>query len=356
MSQFDLQACDDRRYIQKLVAQVITEFAKLQSSVCTEASQRVTELLNTDRPVNVCALASPAVLTNIVQGRNTDALDIIFNSLGFPPYSAKVLISGYDDLTESEKKVLNSYLKTLAVREATAYAGDVLEEVIAKKVKCPTPARAAEIIRNVNRVKTGIIRVQKILEVLNKVLNITYSVIRAINAAIVAIRATSLTADSTLIAQAALPIGTSGLTARLIARLEKFSDRYQDELKELEKDVCDASKVVVYVATQLNLLTVFLQVVDALLQKCLGNAGEIETVQGLNLAAFGEIGGTLSFEYRGYTLEIRTDPNSPAIAPRRYAVALDPVGVVVLTGPASFSSSTEVLIEELKFRIDNQLG
>ena len=56
-----------------------------------------------------------------------------------------------------------------------------------------------------------------------------------------------------------------------------------------------------------------------------------------------------------YKLEIQLDPKSPAIAPRRFAVAIAPNGVVVLKGPKSFSSSTKVLIEELKFRIDNQL-
>lgn len=56
-----------------------------------------------------------------------------------------------------------------------------------------------------------------------------------------------------------------------------------------------------------------------------------------------------------YTLEIITDPNSPQTAPRRQAVAKDLRGVVVLKGPLSFSSSAEVLLKELKFRIDNQL-
>ena len=56
-----------------------------------------------------------------------------------------------------------------------------------------------------------------------------------------------------------------------------------------------------------------------------------------------------------FELVIRKDPNSPTIAPRRYAAALDGEGVEVLTGPKSFSSNTDVLIEEIKFRIDNQL-
>lgn len=66
------------------------------------------------------------------------------------------------------------------------------------------------------------------------------------------------------------------------------------------------------------------------------------------------------YYYRGpngdlYKLEIVADVNSPSIAPRRFAIAKDTSDVTVLTGPKSFSSSTDVLLDEIKFRIDNQL-
>lgn len=57
-----------------------------------------------------------------------------------------------------------------------------------------------------------------------------------------------------------------------------------------------------------------------------------------------------------YKLEIKPDPNSPQIAPRRYAVGINPEGVEVYKGQKSFSSSTKVLLDEIKFRIDNQLS
>ena len=56
-----------------------------------------------------------------------------------------------------------------------------------------------------------------------------------------------------------------------------------------------------------------------------------------------------------YELKIKSDPTSPEIAPRRFAVAIDETGVEILKGPKSFSSSTKILLEEIKFRIDNQL-
>lgn len=57
-----------------------------------------------------------------------------------------------------------------------------------------------------------------------------------------------------------------------------------------------------------------------------------------------------------YRLEILPDPESPSIAPRNFAVAREPGGVIVLRGPKSFSSSVDVLLNEIKFRIDNQLS
>ena len=57
-----------------------------------------------------------------------------------------------------------------------------------------------------------------------------------------------------------------------------------------------------------------------------------------------------------YNLEIVADPESPSIAPRNFAIAREPGGAVVLKGPKSFSSSIDVLLNEIKFRIDNQLS
>jgi len=56
-----------------------------------------------------------------------------------------------------------------------------------------------------------------------------------------------------------------------------------------------------------------------------------------------------------YTIKVLDDPNSPSIAKRRYAVVINEEGVTVLRGPLSFSSSTRILVDEIKFRINNQL-
>ena len=56
-----------------------------------------------------------------------------------------------------------------------------------------------------------------------------------------------------------------------------------------------------------------------------------------------------------YTIRIVEDTNSPTYAKKRFAIVENIDGVTVLKGPSSFSSSTRVLIDEIKFRINNQL-
>lgn len=56
-----------------------------------------------------------------------------------------------------------------------------------------------------------------------------------------------------------------------------------------------------------------------------------------------------------YTIKVINDPSAPPVAPKRQAIVLDYRGITVLTGPSSFASSPEILVEEIKFRINNQL-
>ena len=59
-------------------------------------------------------------------------------------------------------------------------------------------------------------------------------------------------------------------------------------------------------------------------------------------------------EYKNLTLKVLLDPSNNTSYPLRYAVAFNNQGIQVLRGPSSFSSSTQILLDELKFEIDQQ--
>ena len=102
--------------------------------------------------------------------------------------------------------------------------------------------------------------------------------------------------------------------------------------------------------------------IDRLLQRCAENPDlsaedRDKILEGLNVPRRSNIQPTSYTGQNGrvYNIEVIQDVDSPAIAPRRIAIAKDFRGIVVLRGEPSFASDPEVLIDELKLRIDNQL-
>lgn len=58
---------------------------------------------------------------------------------------------------------------------------------------------------------------------------------------------------------------------------------------------------------------------------------------------------------KDYNIEVQTIEQNQTNTPLRQAIAKNNKGIVILKGEKSYSSSTKVLINELKFRINNQL-
>lgn len=103
-----------------------------------------------------------------------------------------------------------------------------------------------------------------------------------------------------------------------------------------------------------------IELIRTLLNRCAANpnltAKEREKIlEGLNVSTTEGEESYLSANGKVYKLKVVTDPQSPSIAPQRQAVAYDNRGIAILKGPLSFASNSDILIKELKFRIDNQL-
>jgi hypothetical protein len=97
------------------------------------------------------------------------------------------------------------------------------------------------------------------------------------------------------------------------------------------------------------------QLLTGSLDDIIGLTGLNDFIGRIQPEPVGGQGDNISEQYKGLFLSVVRDPNSPSIAPKNYAIAKDSTGVIVLYGQSSFSADTRVLIEELKFRIDNQL-
>ena len=76
-----------------------------------------------------------------------------------------------------------------------------------------------------------------------------------------------------------------------------------------------------------------------------------------NLLDTGGLGPVVGLEYRGFTFSILEEDNPKFVVAgnkRRYAVALDRSGFVALQSDPSFTLDPQVLIDELKLKIDER--
>jgi hypothetical protein len=140
---------------------------------------------------------------------------------------------------------------------------------------------------------------------------------------------------------------TTGFVLTLGDRLEKVKELSQKYRGEVAAGTFVLSTINSTFATILGLL----QSLDRIIEICAPNlVSENEEIRALSQSLNQSI-TQFNNSYREYKIEIRV-VDRQAVAPQRYAVAIDRLGVVVLEGRPSFSSSTQVLVDEIKFRID----
>lgn len=233
----------------------------------------------------------------------------------------------------------------------------VLEAISKFANQCPSSAEIRKIIKVRNNLLSAISAVERRISSFNSIANKLDASIRTAKTAISIIKRIPRPTVLTFI-----PGQAGGLVRGVpFSSLTRLSDR----LIQLNKllDAVEADKAAVLGITSsasatLSNLKSRLSSIDNLIQTCIDKSPDAQEIAfeaqpPQNTGSEGT--PSEEYTYKGYTLEIVNDPNSPAIAPRRYAIAKDRVGVIVLYGPSSFSSDTNVLLDEIKFRIDNQL-
>lgn len=222
--------------------------------------------------------------------------------------------------------------------------------------QCPQSKDIQRIITQRNNLLRVISSFENRIKALKSTANRFDGIIRTVRAAITVIK-------SIPIPTAIIPpmSGGLGIPINVLTRYSDALIRLNKFLDALEADKKGIVGIVDSTSVTLDTLKQRLNDIDIALQECSKDSPELQTI--LQQAQPKENTGSEGipqgredeFTYKGYTLEIVQDPNSPEVAPRRYAIAKDRRGIIVLKGQPSFSSSTKVLLDEIKFRIDNQL-
>jgi len=250
-------------------------------------------------------------------------------------------------------KIVSSQIGPLQGKLRSTIQKKVLELLNEFSSGCPNAERMKKIMSIRNNLLNTINSFQKRVDAVS---NLTSGLTPVVSAAKVGIEViTSIPIPTAIIPPMS---GGIGVPMSVLNRFSKAINLLTSVVDVLEADIKAVDSIVTSVSIPINTLRDKLQAIDIKIAQCSSNSPASEAL--LNTAQPEANTGSEgtpnpNYLYKGYTLEIIQDVNSPKIAPRRYAIAKDAKGNIKLIGQSSFSSSTQVLLDEIKFQIDKQL-
>jgi len=218
---------------------------------------------------------------------------------------------------------------------------------------CPSSQDLQNTIKLKNNLTTAVNSFSRRISSLNSFVNTLNGTIIGVTAAITVIK-------NIPIPTAIIPpmTGGIGIPINILTRYSDTLIQLNKTLDGLEADSKALSSLISGATSTVQGLLDRLSTLDSLIEECSRTSPDIAALTALAQppANTGSEGTPdANYLYKGYTLSIIQDPNSPKIAPKRYAIAKDKEGITVMIGESSFSANTQVLLDEIKFRIDNQL-
>lgn len=214
---------------------------------------------------------------------------------------------------------------------------------------CPSKEKLTSIVRQKNNLELALKNYNRRLQSIKKSLPPIEQSIGVVEKVITVLRSLPIPNQFT-------SVGVTNTFSGITENFCEFIDDLDNQVKSIKELLNLVENSTVKYSPE-NLLAL-LKSLDGVIQTCSTNPnGDIQRTGRENgTEVLDKESDRERIPYGRYVIEVVTDRDSPTIAPKRFAQALDFRDIVVLKGPSSFSSSTEVLVEELKFRIDNQLA
>lgn len=240
------------------------------------------------------------------------------------------------------------------------------EELRKLEKQCPTGSMLTAVERLVNTASKGVLVAEKQIKQVDKSVKSIETLTKNTNRAIQVILAISIPV-------AIIPpqVGGVGVPTSVLNKYSRNLIQLSDKVSTLDSTVRSIRSVITPIKEMLQEVKELLREVENRLERCkrsttLENVSvEPVTGQTTSLTVFdttqtnetgvssGEAVG-LQEIYKGYNISIEQDPNSPKIAPRKYAVVINSKGILIYKGELSFSKQNQILIEEARFEVDKQ--
>lgn len=268
-------------------------------------------------------------------------------------YINTLYLEGFEILLVAKRKSIMKVVNIIKTKLVPLAIGQLILFGISKLSQrdqkiCPSQSQLEGVINNRNRIARQLNQIYKAI-ISNAALAVAFTAISQ------AFRGVRLTVDNLPIPLGA-PLGV-GQPYNVVSKLQNINDllkRLEEENKELNKQILIA---LVFLVAALAIILLLLKGIDELTQECSTQQNiPLETINenllDLTQEAEEEESPVIT-QVNGFIMGVETDKNEVGSLNRRYAVAKNPQGVIVLKGEPSFSASDQILIDELVFYIES---
>jgi len=228
----------------------------------------------------------------------------------------------------------------------------ISSEIAKLKDKCPTQPQLLQIINTRNQIVNSLNSLKTTINTIRAIVNPLDIIIPPLKTAISVIKL--------------LPIPTSappgiGIPIGVITTASDGLEVAKTLLKQTEVQLDSLDSILDYIISTIDQILAQLELLDILINKCkneLGIAGSLPSVDTELLSQVQEIKNSkqnvVDLAYKGFTFEVIEEENLDLSITRRYAVAKNSQGIILLKTTPSFTNNPKILIEELKFLIDSK--
>lgn len=265
-------------------------------------------------------------------------------------------------LSENEVKEVREFYLNQGIGNIVNFLAESLGTEVNSQLQCPTPDTTQKLVTRVTNLARVVNDVKQTITTLQQIVNATSAIFNLLSRIVDILKKVIIAAQPAIIAAALVPF-TAGIAAilnKIVGATRGIITKYEPEIEKLDKQICAAAGSLTFVVANINVVDAFIRVIDELLRNCIQELSDSNDALSTAVASAltpitGNPRGSGDIEYRGYKIEVRTKASDNTLK-QRYAVGLDSNNVAAIEGPLSYSADAEILIEELKYRIDTYLG
>lgn len=229
----------------------------------------------------------------------------------------------------------------------------VEEKILKLSTRCPNTTELQKTIENTNKLLNSVNSFRKRLNSFNTFAKTITNILPILSSLITIQR--NLPIPTSTPPGVGVTLGVTNSSAERLINSGKFFDNIQQDLNGVQSLIQSGENTFNIVLNKFQELNTKIDAcIDTLPVEERNTLRERIQVPNLNTSGSPETNP----EYRAtngqvYILEISTEVDKQTGLERRRAVAKNNKGIIIIRGELSFSSDTEVLIEDLKFRLDN---